>query len=327
MKPTLAAMIVFLGAAATAQAKPKAKAAAAATTDQTPPPEEGYKPLVGPQTIELGHDLVIELPASYLYLDPPQAKKLMEKNGNFWNDNLLGVIGKTDADWLVTVRYTEDGYVKDDEAAKLDADAILGEIREGTEEANKERENRGFKALHVGGWSDPPRYERERHHMIWGIRAKTDDDPEDSVNFNTRILGRKGFVALNLMDSVQRIEASKPEAAILLAATHYKTGARYEDFNQKTDKVAEYGLAALVLGGAGLGALKLVKIGLLAKFSAKILALLIAFKKIIIVALLGVAAFVRRLWAGRKARTEAASAGSAAEQPAAEGGPGGQPGT
>ena len=50
----------------------------------------------------------------------------------------------------------------------------------------------------------------------------------------------------------------------MLAATTFKTGARYEDFDKKTDKVAEYGLMGLILGGAGLGGAKVVKVGLLA---------------------------------------------------------------
>ena len=89
-------------------------------------------------------------------------------------------------------------------------------------------------------------------------------------------------------------------AAALLGATRFKPGARYEDFNEKTDKVAEYGLIGLILGGAGLGAAKLVKVGLLAKFGKTILALLIAGKKAVVVALAGAAAFLKRLFGGKK---------------------------
>jgi len=295
-----------------------------------------YAPVVGPQKIDAGHDVVIDLPPGFLYLDPPQAKKLMERNGNLWNDDLLGVIARPEASWLVTIRYTEDGYVKDDEAAKLDNDAILKAIRDGTDEANKEREQRGFKALRVLGWSEPPRYERGRHHLVWAMRAKTDDSPEETINFNTRVLGRKGFVALNLIDGADTIEASKPVAATLLAATTFKAGARYEDFNGKTDKVAEYGLAALILGGAGVGALKLVKVGLLAKFGGKLIALIIALKKAIVLVAVAAFAFLKRLFGRKKPQAGAATAAAAeaapdpappaAESRAAEGGPDGQAG-
>jgi uncharacterized membrane-anchored protein len=254
-----------------------------------------YQPIIGPQKVDLGHGLEIDLPESFLFLEHVQAGKLMETLGNFENQNLLGVIAQPESSWMVTIRYVEDGYVKDDEAEKMDADEILKAIKEGTDEANKERETKGFKALHVMGWSEPPRYARDHHHLVWGVRVKSDDDPEEAVNFNTRVLGRAGFASLNLVDSASKIEASKPAAATLLAATHYKPGSRYEDFDSKKDKVAEYGLAALVLGGAGAVALKLVKVGLIAKFAGKILALLIALKKAIILVIVAIFAFFKRV--------------------------------
>jgi uncharacterized membrane-anchored protein len=55
--------------------------------------------------------------------------------------------------------------------------------------------------------------------------------------------------------------------------TEFNPGNRYADFDAKTDKVAEYGLAALVAGGVA------AKLG----FFGKLFALLLAFKKLIIV--------------------------------------------
>src|SRR5262249_19515413 len=95
------------------------------------------------------------------------------------------------------------------------------------------------------------------------------------------------------------LEHYKPEGKKVLEGTKFQAGARYEDFDKKTDKVAEYGLVGLVLGGAGLGAAKLVKVGLLAKFWKVIVGIVIAGKKAIVVAALAVAAFFKRLF-GRK---------------------------
>ncbi len=264
-----------------------------------------YQPIVGPQKVDLGHGLEIDLPESFLYLEPVQAGKLMESLGNLNNKDLLGLIAQPDSSWLVTVRYVEDGYVRDDEAEKMDADEILKTIKDGTDEANKEREAKGFKALHVMGWSEPPRYARDRHHLVWGIRGKSEEDPEEVVNYNTRVLGRAGFASLNLIDSSSKIEASKPAVATLLAATHYKPGSRYEDFDSKKDKVAEYGLAALVVGGAGAVALKVLKVGLIAKFAGKILALLIALKKAVILVVIAIFTFFKKLLGLSKKRASA----------------------
>ena len=338
-----AAILAATPASAGKAAGGKARSPKSAPSDDPaggPQDKPKYQPIVGPQKVDLGHGLEIDLPESFLYLEPVQAAKLMESLGNLGNQNLLGVIAQPDSSWMVTIRYVEDGYVKDDEAEKMDADEILKTIREGTDEANKEREAKGFKALHVMGWSEPPRYVRNVHNLVWGIRGKSDEDPEEVVNFNTRVLGRAGFASLNLIDGASKIEGSKPAVAQLLAATHYKPGSRYEDFDSKKDKVAEYGLAALVVGGAGAVALKLVKVGLIAKFGGKILALLIALKKGIILVLIAIFTFFKRILGfGKKTAPAGAVASpqvsvpspplespgtSAVEQHSGEGDPGGK---
>ena len=121
------------------------------------------------------------------------------------------------------------------------------------------------------------------------------------------MLGRHGYVALNLMDDPSTIEASKVDGLVVLRATTFKPGARYQDFDKRSDKVAEYGLAALVLGGAGVAAVKLVKIGLLAKFGGKLIALLIAAKKLVVLFFVGIGAWFKKVFGRRGASAGAAS--------------------
>src|SRR5262250_574839 len=86
-----------------------------------------------------------------------------------------------------------------------------------------------------------------------------DDDAKDKsepgaaprgVNYNTYALGRHGYVSLNLVTEYAVIEKEKPIAQRLLGALEFNAGTRYADFNSATDRVAEYGLAALVGGFA-----------------------------------------------------------------------------
>jgi uncharacterized membrane-anchored protein len=260
-----------------------------------------WKP--GPAKIELGHELTLDLPGSDIFLGMPDAAKLLEKNGSFRNEDLLGVVTspEADGDWFAIIRYDDGGYVKDDE--KIDADELLKAFREGQEEANKERTLRGFSALSIEGWSELPRYDRAVHHLVWAITVSSVDNGK-SVNFNTRVLGRKGYVSINLVTAPEKLAQYKSSAAALLSATTFKGGSRYEDFNEKTDKVAEYGLIGLILGGAGLGAAKLVKVGLLAKFGKVILAALVAGKKLVLVAFAAVAAFFKKIFGGKKTQQE-----------------------
>lgn len=287
-------------AAGPAESKPLASAAASAappSRELEAPAENRFAWKEGPTRIDLGHELDLDLPEPYVFLGMPDAGRLLEKLGNFHHETLVGVVASRsdDSDWFVTIRYEDEGFIKDDEEIK--SDEILEAIREGTEEGNKERVERGFKELHVEGWAEPPRYEKALHHLVWALNARSVDGV--SVNFNTRVLGRRGFVAVNLVTNPEQLANNKPVAAALLAATSFRQGARYEDFNEKTDKVAEYGLIGLVMGGAGLGAAKLVKVGLLAKFGKVILAALIAGKKAIILLVLGVGAFLKRIFSGK----------------------------
>jgi uncharacterized membrane-anchored protein len=255
-------------------------------------PEPKYHAISGPRKIDLGHELSLDLPAEHVFLEKDDAKRLLESMGNVEGDDIVGVAAPAEGSWIAVLSYVDDGYVKDDDAKDLNPDSILKDIKEGTEEANKTRAERGFKPMHVDGWTSPPKYDVTRHELVWGIRGSADDGV--SVNEYTRILGRKGYVAVNLIDDPEHIAAARREASFVVSGTRFNGGARYEDFDSKKDKVAEYGLAALVAAGAGAAALKA---GLFAKIGAKLVVLLLALKKAAVPALLALGAGIKRFWA------------------------------
>lgn len=280
------------------------RAHAPAATDAAPEPLPWR---VGPAPLALGHGIHLDLPSAFQFLAQPQAGELMKKLGNLYNDDLLGlVIATTETgeaeDYLITLRYDEEGFVKDDE--KLDGDALLKSMREGEEEYNDERKRQGFPPIHADGWQQVPRYDQTKHQVIWGLLLSNPNEPqaERSINFNTRVLGRKGYVSINLVTDPAQLERYKPAAASILASTRFVAGMRYEDFDAKNDKVAEYGLTGLVLGGVGLGLAKLAKVGLIAKFGKVIIAALLAGKKAIVAMLVAAAAAARRFFGRSKGR-------------------------
>jgi len=295
----LALAVPALRVAAAPPAPTPSDEAQANTQGEADSPETlPWKP--GPAALEIGHGVQLQLPADYQFLGQPEAGQLMTKLGNLYNDNLLGVVvpSSGDVDYFITMRYDEEGFIKDDE--NLDGDEILASIREGEEDYNAERKKAGFPAIHAEGWQEKPHYEKSKHQVIWGLTLSSADAPEDhSVNYNTRVLGRKGYVSVNLVTDVANLAAHKPAASAILAGTSFISGQRYDDFDPKSDKVAEYGLTGLVLGGAGLGVAKLAKVGLLAKFSKVLLAALLAGKKLIVGLLLAGAALARKLFGRR----------------------------
>lgn len=253
----------------------------------------------GPKTIALGESIKLELPEKRRFLGQPEAGDFMRSMGNLYNDNLLGVVFpvEEDEDWMVTLRYDSEGFIKDDE--KLDGNEILESLREGEDDYNEERRKLGFPALHAEGWLEEPRYDKANHHLVWALIVTSENG--SSVNLNTRLLGRKGYVSVNLVADRDDIERYRASGAEILHATTFEPGSRYEDFDANVDKVAEYGLTGLVLGGAGLGLAKAGKVGLLAKFGKGIVALLVVGKKFVLVFVAGIAAAAKKLFSKKSA--------------------------
>jgi uncharacterized membrane-anchored protein len=232
----------------------------------------------GPKLVDLGHDIEIDLPAGMILYERAEAKKMLESYGDD-GENALAIIVTLDSTWQVVVDYDDVGYVSDKDANDLDPTDLFRQFELGNKQQNERRKQLGIAPLYLDGWSEMPAYEAKHHHLVWGLKAHSDDGPV--INFFRRILGRNGFMSVNLIDSPEQLEQSKQETAPLLGAIHYRVGARYED-HEDGDRDSGMGLSALVLGGAGVAVVKAAKTGFLIK-------LLLVFKKgfIVIIAALG----------------------------------------
>lgn len=300
------------GAKAKGAAAPKSQPSPPASTDDPGKPPEGADgdddgPAApglhwtdGPALVNLGHVAKLALPAGRRFLGGKEAADAMQKMGNLHNENLLGLVVSADpgADYAVSIRYEDEGYVKDDDT--IDGKEILDAIAEGEPEYNEERQKAGFPPLHAIGWSEDPRYDKARHQVIWALLLESSG--EKTVNLNTRVLGRHGYLSVNLMCDPDALPRYRADGLALVNAATFDAGSRYEDFDQSKDRVAEYGLAGLILGGVGLGvAIKTAKLGLLAGFWKPILAFLVAAKKLVVGMFVAIGAGIKRLF-GRKER-------------------------
>lgn len=249
----------------------------------------------GPVTIKLRDQAQLELPQGFGFIPQKEATALLSAMGNGPGPDLLGLIVPLgEARWFVVANYDPSGYVKDDDARHWDADKLLQNLKDGTEAGNAARQKVGVPPLQVTRWIEPPAYSADSHRLIWSAEAERKDGvaEDPTVNYNTYVLGREGFISLNLITSASGIDADKAAAHALLSAVSFNDGKRYGDFNSSTDKVAAYGLAALV---AGLAA---KKIGLLALLAAT----LVKFAKVIAVAVAAAIAILARWLKGRGAR-------------------------
>ncbi|QVQ24178.1 DUF2167 domain-containing protein [Achromobacter deleyi] len=225
----------------------------------------------GPTEVKLGDQATVKLPQSMFFVPRLQAERLMQAYGNGKDPSLLGVVmPKSDEDdWVITVNFDKAGYIKDDDAKNWNVGELLDSLREGTEASNEERKKRGFPELTVDGWVEAPKYDSNTQRLVWSVAAKhkgagADEDP--TVNYNTYALGRDGYITLDLITQKDRVPMDKSAVLKLLDNLHYVDGKRYADFDASSDKVAEYGLAALV---AGVAAKKLGLFAVIAAFLAK----------------------------------------------------------
>ena len=252
--------------------------------------------------VTLGGGLAkLSVPQTFRYLNPQDANKVLhELWGNPPNREDLGLLVPANLSldnndcWAVVISYDEQGYVKDDEAATLDYNKLLTQMKESTRAANRERVAEGYRAIELVGWAAPPRYDKATNKMYWAKELKFQGANENTLNYNIRILGRRGVLVLNAVATVAQLPEIERAAPSILSMVDFKEGHRYADFNPKTDKVAAVGIAALVAGGVA------VKMGL---FKGLFVALLAA-KKFVIIGGAAVVAWLRRLFGSGREKSQ-----------------------
>ena len=249
----------------------------------------------GPAKVTLIDQASLTVPADQMFIPKQEGIRILRALGNTITgetfEGLVVGLKRTDA-WIVVIRYIKEGYIKDDEAKDWNADDLLRNLKDGNDEANKDRVTRGFPEVEIVGWIEKPIYDSATHRLVWSLSSKHKGDPDretKGINYNTYALGRDGYFSLNLLTNSERVGADKAVARTLLAALDYDPGKAYEDFNPSTDHIAAYGIAALV------GGVVAKKLGLIALIGAFVL----KFAKIIGIA---IAAFAGGVWKmfGRK---------------------------
>ena len=248
---------------------------------------------IGPQDVALVDQGTFSVPEGIFFIPKREGARLMRALGNTVNgDVFLGLVAtrRNGERWIAELDFVKDGYIRDGEARNWEPDALLANLKEGTERDNADRRERGFPEMEIVGWIEKPSYDAATHRLVWSLslKAKNAAPGQDAtVNYNTYLLGREGYFALDFVTDAARVEAEKPIARDLLAHLSFSPGKRYEDFNEDAgDKVATYGIAALV---GGIAAKKLGLLALLAAFAIK-------FVKLIALGAIAIVAFVSRLF-------------------------------
>lgn len=223
----------------------------------------------------------IKIPIGFKYLNPEQAERvLVDLWGNPKGDNLtlglilpekLGVLSENG--YVFNIQYDEIGYVKDDDADDIDYDELLTEMKKETVEGNKARIDEGYEPITVVGWAAKPFYDENRKILHWAKEIKFGEASTNTLNYNIRILGRKGVLVLNAIATRNELALVQKDINKVLDIVQFNDGYQYKDFDSSVDNVAAWTIGGLVAGKV------LAKVG--------IFAIIAKFGKLIALALFG----------------------------------------
>ena len=252
-------------------------------------------------TISLnGGIATLDLPSSLRFLDAKDAKHLLVDGWGNPPDAAEGVLGLVvPADvspmepggWASVVSFEEEGYVSDSGAASIDYAQLLKTMQDAMVDENKQRRDQGFHEVQLIGWAEPPRYDQETHKLYWAKELSFSGSDHHTLNYNIRILGRRGVLVLNAVGSMDQLDQIHQATPALLGAVEFTEGHRYADFTTG-DKVAAVGIAGLILGGAAkAGFFKVIWVAIL------------ALKKFIVLGIAAVGAWFKKLFGKKKEET------------------------
>ena len=287
-------MVATLVAAIFATSLVWADEAVVPTEDGDTPPALHYQT----GDVELPNKIArLHLGSRYRYLDPAETDKLLQAWGNPPGYDSQGAVVPAAVDpftaegWAVVLDYESDGHVDDSDAAKIDYSDLLKDMQAGTEAGTAERAKQGYPAMHLVGWAEPPHYDATARRLYWAKElASEGEEGGSTLNYAVRVLGREGVLSMNAVAAMPQLAQVRNDMRELTQVAEFNAGHRYADFNESTDRMAEYGLGALVAGGVA------AKLGLFGKIGA----LLLAGKKFVAVIVVALLAALKRLFGSKK---------------------------
>jgi uncharacterized membrane-anchored protein len=284
--------VIVLGGVLGAAEKPAASEAApkeAPKSREDALKQAGVKLTAGPAKVTLGKVAELNLPEGHQFIGADSLDRFFELTRNMRSGKEVGVVMAPN--YVLYFDYDDIGYVKDEDKDKLDAEKLMKSMTEGQDAANEERKRRGWDEVKLKGWATTPYYDSKTNNLRWAINLSSSQDQFRSIwiNESIRLLGRGGVMNVTLVSDTPGFKAAEGDAEKLLSSNFaYVSGQKYSEF-KAGDKVAAYGLSALVLGGAAVMA---GKMGLFAKLGV----LLGKFWKGIVLGVLALGAVIKKIW-------------------------------
>lgn len=238
-------------------------------------------------------DGTLNVPKGFKFLNAEQTQGVLTNLwGNPEDKSVLGSLvpdgkGVTHSNsWMFVISYRGDGFVKDDDAGDIDYDDLLKTMKEDVQAENEERKKGSYPEVQLIGWASKPYYDSNSKVLHWAKELKFGKDEANTLNYDLRVLGRKGMYNISAvagMDELAEVKASIPG---VLKSVEFNDGHKYLDFDADTDTVAAWTIGGLVAGKV------LAKVGFFA--------IIAKFGKIIFLAIAAGFAAIRKFFFGKK---------------------------
>ncbi len=244
--------------------------------------------------VELSNGVAgIEIPQGFKFLNPEQSRfVLTDLWGNMPDDRTLGMLfpeamSPTDStSWAFVVTFDELGYVKDKDADDMNYDELLVEMKADIRLESEQRVAMGYEPVSLIGWASAPFYDKQSKALHWAKELQFGYGSPLTLNYDIRLLGRRGVLSFNAVGGMDQLELIQPEIPKIIAGVTFSEGHRYADFDPGIDQVAAVTIGGLVAGKV------LAKVGVFAGLAK--------FGKVIIIGLLALAGGLVKFFRGKK---------------------------
>ena len=177
----------------------------------------------------------------------------------------------TDRDsYVVNVeKFIGDGYIKGDDWSQVDPEEFLEQLKSASVENNKERMKNGYNTVQDIRWHIKPEFNKDLGYVYYSLIVVFDDGNE-TYNSTAMVLGREGYTDLTFVFKESIAHLMPNEIDKVVQSFDYNSGVQYSDF-KAGDKIAAYGVGALVAGSLGIkGLAKTGGLAVIAAFAKKL---------------------------------------------------------
>lgn len=207
-------------------------------------------------TIDLKNGIAtLVVPEGYKFLDAEQSQYVLTTLwGNPPDESTLGLLFPEQGSpllnmlYAIEITYSEEGYIDDEDAQDLDYSELLEQMQSDTQDNNEARAAEGYPTMQLLGWAVPPFYDAEQKKLHWAKEIKFEGIEENTLNYNIRVLGRRGYLMLNVIGDMHVLDEVNQDLDKFLSSASFNDGHRYSDFNPDVDQVAAYGIGGLIAG-------------------------------------------------------------------------------